>query len=236
MKKAVRMLFSAANKWAREDTCSVVFTMSDSLFYRTLEKFVKRDILACSRVYETGPLTRSSADRLLINTIDTGKPLTETERASIIDTIGTRISDLLVVCEEVNKTGRSVPVVLEAEKARALETVARAISELSHAGNASCPVPKPVLRNLLKFLDERVAALPASFTRMADEAAEGKASVQTLVSVNQLWDDARQAGVKELLDGLVDINILSFDGSFSSTLLRNAYRSYRKLDKRGHFW
>ncbi|KAJ3207201.1 hypothetical protein HDU67_007610 [Dinochytrium kinnereticum] len=241
MRKAVRMLFSAANKWAREDTAEVIFTMSDSLFYRELEKFVKRDILSSARVYEAGPLTTASADRLLLETISQKAcpTISHQDRSTIIETVGTRVADLLMVCEEINKTGRSVQSVLEMEKRKALETVARAVSELSHGVGSPMggltPIPKHVFRNLIRFLDERIAPLPASYSRVMDSEAGGMGR-ETLVSVNQLWEDARNAGVKEMLDNLVNINVLNFDGSFSSTLMRNAYRKYRNLDKSGLFW
>lgn len=80
-RKALRMLFNAANKWAREDTAQVIFTCSDKmygqvsgytascclLFWRpsliscstrlqTLGKVIRREVLDNAKVYIVGHL------------------------------------------------------------------------------------------------------------------------------------------------------------------------------------
>lgn len=69
MQKAVRMLFNAAHKWAREDTAQVIFTFSDSTL-KSLEKIVRRDVLEFARVFEVGGLSNEVRGEMVFGDLE----------------------------------------------------------------------------------------------------------------------------------------------------------------------
>ncbi|KAJ3143962.1 hypothetical protein HK101_002912, partial [Irineochytrium annulatum] len=226
--KALTMLFNAANKWAREDTALVIFTLTDTAYHSgPVGARVRRDLAATSNIFAVGELTRPEARRFLADNLRT-EPLTTSPGATtttrkgwwpfsgssglwaggrdaydrILDAIGMNMGDLLRVCETVTKSGRPLDDVLKVELEAARRTVARCLADVEqrrvfgkHAdvGLAARPtavVPRWRMRRLLRFLDAKVAA--------GDVGGDGR----------RIWDFARDAGLHELVEALVECGML----------------------------
>ncbi|KAJ3308715.1 hypothetical protein HDU76_003834, partial [Blyttiomyces sp. JEL0837] len=188
-------------------------------------------------------------------------------RLRVREIMGTRLTDLMRVCEEIAKTNRDIASVLDEELAEAVAEVSNTLTTLRH-GVAPAGVPRGVVgrvhRNtpltpsahcdscaalksktpgssswswwgwiggsaeaallrrkkyqLFKVLD-RVSALECEPTRtLAGSVRSGK-----------FWDEARNLGVSDLMDQLLEKELITVDGQFSSDLLRHAYRKFRGL-------
>ncbi|KAJ1567081.1 hypothetical protein HK405_007256 [Cladochytrium tenue] len=165
IRKAVRMLIHAANKWAREETCKVIFTMSDTTLAKKIQPLVGKDVLDASRLYEVGDLTPDAADRFLDAhlphtdaTTVTPAPLISSRAAaaaakrrarSIADvraTVGTRIGPLAALCDETARAPRDRPLdrILADQRDAALSHVAVAMLAAEDLALAAPPPPPPL--------------------------------------------------------------------------------------------
>ncbi|KAJ3251487.1 hypothetical protein HDU77_005838 [Chytriomyces hyalinus] len=217
-RQAVRMLFNCANKWAREDTALVVFTTGNaSLMDETGEiaKIVRPEVLELAKVYNVGCLTPESADRFLrdrigsyggfqnlASALDTG----DLERKKVQWVVGTKMFDLIKVCDELVKKDTTVDQVLHSQLSEAIADVRRAFDDV---GNV---VGERQLRTLCLWMDS-IAQIPVS------EAA----------SKGHLFEEARRKGFGDAMKFLLGRDIVSSNGLFSSDLIRNAYCKYRSI-------
>ncbi|RUP50516.1 hypothetical protein BC936DRAFT_138782 [Jimgerdemannia flammicorona] len=222
-RKALRMLFNAANKWAREDTAQVIFTCSDKTYGQTLGKSIRREVLDNAKVYTVGHLHREAAERFLKEHLH--RQPTPSELRLVLAVLGTRIGDLLRVCEEANKNGKSLGDLVEEELATGMSEVARALTDVTTSLTGNTGAAK--LNSLLRYLDARAAIYPNP--RGGDGPA---ARFDSAISTRDTWAQARKAGVTELLEKLMAQDMIGYDGDFDSERVRNAYRRYRGLDKK----
>ncbi|KAJ3241368.1 hypothetical protein HDU81_000932 [Chytriomyces hyalinus] len=215
-RQAVRMLFNSANKWAREDTALVVFTTGNaSLMDETGEiaKIVRPEVLELAKVYNVGCLTPESADRFLMDRIGvyggvkgTGFDAGDLERKKVQWVVGTKMFDLIKVCDELVKKDLSVDQVLHAQLSEAVADVRRAFDDV---GNV---VGERQMRSLCRWMDS-IAQIPVS------EAA----------SKGHLFEEARRKGFGGAMKFLLGRDVVSSNGLFSSDLIRNAYCKYRNI-------
>ncbi|RUS17659.1 hypothetical protein BC937DRAFT_89670 [Endogone sp. FLAS-F59071] len=224
-RKALRMLFNAANKWAREDTAQVIFTCSDKTYGQTLGKVIRREVLDNAKVFIVGHLHPKAAERFLNDHLR--RQPTPSEVRLVLEVLGTRVGDLLRVCEEANKNGKPLRELVEEELASGVGDVARALAEVSTGLVDSKDIAK--LDTLLRFLDAR-AIHPNLQDGDGSEALLKKA-----ISARDAWAQARKAGVTELLEKLMAQDMVGYDGDFDSERIRNAYRRYRELNKKSWF-
>ncbi|KAJ3402367.1 hypothetical protein HDU80_005157 [Chytriomyces hyalinus] len=217
-RQAVRMLFNCANKWAREDTALVVFTTGNaSLMDETGEiaKIVRPEVLELAKVYNVGCLAPESADRFLrdrigsygrfqnvASVLDAG----DLERKKVQWVVGTKMFDLIKVCDELVKKDTTVDQVLHSQLSEAIADVRRAFDDV---GNV---VGERQLRTLCLWMDS-IAQIPVS------EAA----------SKGHLFEEARRKGFGDAMKFLLGRDIVSSNGLFSSDLIRNAYCKYRSI-------
>ncbi|KAJ3263094.1 hypothetical protein HDU77_011277 [Chytriomyces hyalinus] len=215
-RQAVRMLFNSANKWAREDTALVVFTTGNaSLMDETGEiaKIVRPEVLELAKVYNVGCLTPESADRFLMDRIGVyrgvkgaGFEAGDLERKKVQWVVGTKMFDLIKVCDELVKKDLSVDQVLHAQLSEAVADVRRAFDDV---GNV---VGERQMRSLCRWMDS-IAQIPVS------EAA----------SKGHLFEEARRKGFGDAMKFLLGRDVVSSNGLFSSDLIRNAYCKYRNI-------
>lgn len=150
---------------------------------------------------------------------------TPSELHLVLAVLGTRVGDLLRVCEEANKNGKPLRVLVEEELASGVADVARALAEIS----TGLVDPKDIakLDTLLRFLDARAVINPNLQDGDGSEVLLKKA-----ISARDAWAQARRAGVAELLEKLMAQDMVGYDGDFDSERIRNAYRRYRELNKK----
>ncbi|TPX76928.1 hypothetical protein CcCBS67573_g01786 [Chytriomyces confervae] len=207
---AVRMLFNSASKWAREDTAQVVFAMGSSALTPesgAIAKIVRPEVLGIAKVYKVSHLEQAEADRFLrdrlgVQHLEGGAA----DRLHIQNVVGTRVFDLMAVCEEVVKTGDSTDAVLKRRLDGATEDVWKTFSELEDAlGEAKS-------RAAVRWMDS-VAGVSVS----AEQPSR------------HFFEDARRRGYGDAMNILLKRDIISREGIFSSDLYRNAYRRYRNM-------
>ncbi|KAJ3031910.1 UNVERIFIED_CONTAM: hypothetical protein HDU68_010869 [Siphonaria sp. JEL0065] len=242
--KATRMLFNAANKWAREDTALVCFTLSDALL-DTLVKtnIVRPDVISTAQVYRVGDLSHKQATRFLQNSLGMTSfgttPTQPSERLindlwKIKSVVGTKINDLLRISEElVKKDGAPgeeivhdhLHTVLERELRSAEDSIAHNLSTISEQ------VGPKKMRKVLEFLDH------VSVLNKKDKSINGQEQVRENGwnfsdidgSGSKIWEEARQNGLDLSLRLLRETEVLGSNGLFCSDLVRNGYRRYRHL-------
>ncbi|KAI8830509.1 hypothetical protein BJ741DRAFT_619685 [Chytriomyces cf. hyalinus JEL632] len=206
MQLAVRMLFNSASKWAREDTALVVFAMgSSALLSETGEiaKLIRPEVLDIAKVYNVSYLQQSEADRFLRDRM--GEQLAA-DRMIVQNVVGTRVFDLMAVCEEVVKTGDSTDAVLTRQLDQAAEHVYKGFSEMEY-----------------KFGEAKTRAVVRWLDSMAKSAVSGAP-----MSLH-CFEDARRRGYGDAMKLLLQHDIIGAEGMFSSDLYRNAYRRYRNM-------
>ncbi|KAJ3065570.1 hypothetical protein HDU98_011072 [Podochytrium sp. JEL0797] len=238
--KSVRMLFNAANKWAREDTALVCFTCSDS-FLDTLvsSNLVRQDVVSTAQVYRVGDLSHPSATRFLEDRLGISthgytpqppSPVLLKDISKIKSLIGTKIFDLLRVCEELAKKDGApdetsihphLNEVLERELQAAQDTVAHQLSTISEV------VGSKKMNRVVEFLD-KLSALNKNHAGAQQKVRENGWNFSDAEG-SQVWEAARKNGLDEALRLLKEREVLSSRGMFASDLARNGYRRYRHL-------
>ncbi|KAI8621236.1 hypothetical protein BC830DRAFT_1095350 [Chytriomyces sp. MP71] len=205
---AIRMLFNAANKWSREDTALVVFTTGAAALAEggALTKVVRPEVLGLAKVYRVGCLSRESAERFLRDRL-AGVPVHAVSASAIETVVGTRLFDMIKVCDEVVKRGHNVDNVLSAQLDAAIRDVRRALTEVGHRFG------ERKMRTLLSWLDR------VSSERVSEANAE----------TGQLFEELWNKGLGDGYKILSELDVLGENGLFTSDLLRNAYRKYRNL-------
>ncbi|ORY40701.1 hypothetical protein BCR33DRAFT_719245 [Rhizoclosmatium globosum] len=239
--KCVRMLFNAANKWAREDTALVVFTCSDIILDTLVTKgIVRADIMTTAQVYKVGDLTDDAAtkfmqDRLgVTETPEDPAPNTQTieDIHQIKAVMGTKIFDLLRVAEELTKKDgagevihTSVEAVLDRELRAAEDAIVHSLSEVSEI------VGPKHMASVLKYLDRlSLTNSKAEEWRQSHQLRENGWNFSDVEGTGgRVWEEARNSGLEEAWRHLRENEVLSSEGLFSSDLYRNGYRRYRKL-------
>ncbi|ORY50085.1 hypothetical protein BCR33DRAFT_713659 [Rhizoclosmatium globosum] len=250
--KSVRMLFNAANKWAREDTALVVFTCSETLLETLVtEKIVRPDVVSTAQVFHVGDLCDESATRFLkdrLGLTQNGVPPTPLSDNLLYDigaikaTVGTKIFDLLRVTEELaKKESKSttpdqtlhsyLSQVLEREVSTAQDTIAHEISAVSEL------IGPKKMNALLPFLD-RLSTLNLKDKKINQEGSvrengfnfhDALAGGGGANGTSKVWEDARRAGLDQAMRVLREKEVLGTNGLFVSDLVRNGYRRYRHL-------
>ncbi|KAI9335069.1 hypothetical protein BDR26DRAFT_920575, partial [Obelidium mucronatum] len=257
--KATSMLFNAANKWAREDTALVCFTLSDALLDTLVKnKIVRQDVITTAQVYRIGDLSHQQATRFLqdrLGMTSSGTPPTTPSESLMKDIyriksiVGTKINDLLRISEElVKKDGAPGDEIIHSHLETVLERELRS-AEDSVAHNLSAISEKVGPRKMKKVLDflDRLSVL-----NKKDKSINGQEQVRENGwnfsdlegSGSKIWEEARRNGLDESLRLLREDEILGSNGLFGSDLVRNAYRRYRHLPpivfnphaKKSWFW
>ncbi|KAJ3291237.1 hypothetical protein HK104_006225 [Borealophlyctis nickersoniae] len=150
-RKALRMLFNAASKWAREDTAQVIFTCGIQMHREILGTIVRREVLDNAKVFHVDSLPPEQADRFLIDHL-TATP-SPSDLRLVREKLGTRIGRLIRTCEESNKSHRPIPAIIR-------DTLSTAVADLAYAVTecASMPgVDQKQFQALLTYLDKRAA-------------------------------------------------------------------------------
>ncbi|KAJ3251486.1 hypothetical protein HDU77_005837 [Chytriomyces hyalinus] len=212
MQLAVRMLFNSASKWAREDTALVVFSMgSSALLPETgqIAKLIRPEVLDIAKVYNVSYLEPTQADAFLRDRMGEqrgGAAAVAIDRMNVQNVVGTRVFDLMAVCEQAVKTGDSMDAILTRQLNQAAEHVYKGFSEMEHKfGDAKT-------RQVVRWLDS-MAKSPVSAAPMSLHC----------------FEDARRKGYGDAMKLLLQHDIIGAEGMFSSDLYRNAYRRYRNM-------
>ncbi|KAI9330527.1 hypothetical protein BDR26DRAFT_922507 [Obelidium mucronatum] len=254
--KATTMLFNAANKWAREDTALVCFTLSDALLDTLVKsKIVRQDVIATAQVYRIGDLSHQQATRFLqdrLGMTSSGtmpKPPSENLMKDIYrikSIVGTKINDLLRISEELVKKGALTTSttssssqaegdveIIHSQLEIVLERELRSAEDnVAHnLSSISEKVGPRKMKKVLEFLDR------LSVLNKKDKSINGQEQVRENGwnfsdlegSGSRIWEEARRNGLDESLRLLREDEILGSNGLFGSDLVRNGYRRYRHL-------
>ncbi|KAJ3039082.1 hypothetical protein HDV00_012640 [Rhizophlyctis rosea] len=215
--KAVRMLFNAAHKWAREDTAQVVFTFSEPAL-KSLKKIVRKEVLQDARVFHIGGLSSQEADDfLLANTIIPSSP--ECRRFAK-EAVGTCIGDLVQLTQDANRLGRSLREVAHAQLLAAVEHVSTIMVDTAHS-TTSTPVDHRAVKAFLKTLDEQ-SALPVDH-----KDGHTKSMAEILKATKSGNSGSLNTAFLEVW---VEKGVLSENGHFLNEKLRRAFRICRNLE------
>ncbi|KAJ3031909.1 UNVERIFIED_CONTAM: hypothetical protein HDU68_010868 [Siphonaria sp. JEL0065] len=236
--KTVRMLFNAANKFAREDTALIVFTLSDILLNELCTRgIVRSDIMTAAQVYRVGDLSDSEATRFLEDRIGSvaatstsASTLSSADLKQSIDRIkavmGTKIFDLMRVSEElVKKDSDNVEQVLERELRAAEDAVAHTLALVGDE------IGESKVASVLKYIDQlsTINAKEEEYRHKHQVRENGWNFSDFEGRGGRVWEEARQKGLNHAWKVLRDNEVLGSDGLFNSDLMRNGYRQYRKL-------
>ncbi|KAJ3350720.1 hypothetical protein HDU83_009448 [Entophlyctis luteolus] len=258
---ALCMLFSAANKFAKEDTALFVFTLSDKLFDRIVaDNIISSDVIQTAQVYNVGDLSDSSATRFLNDRLGLsprgGAPpesvsaQTLRDVALIKSTVGTRIFDLLRVSEEIVKTSSSTKSTTTPAAVTATTSPAAAAAHQIHANIDSVltrevAMAKNSVAHALAHVAERIGdrkmpVLISILDRISAERAFNDEAAIRVSGRGMLWNhaghskvlvEARRAGLDVAFKLLKEYDIVNHDGSFATELMRNGYREHRELPR-----
>ncbi|KAJ3080838.1 hypothetical protein HK102_002778, partial [Quaeritorhiza haematococci] len=200
IRKAVRMLFNAASKWAKEDTCQVVFTISERTYEKTLGKLLHREVLDNAKIYKVGHLSKQEAETFLRTRLRS-TTYTEQDLTHVVRSVGTRIADLLRVTEEANKTHKPLPQVVSSILSdTADQVILRTLGDCSK-------IAKKVdqIEDLMSFLDDRAAVS----VKKDDSKMKG---VGEILKGMEAWDATRRSGITNMVEKLVGEDILDSRG------------------------
>jgi hypothetical protein len=257
LRDAVKMLFDAAYKWAREDTAQVVFTVSNSFLETELNSLLRHDQLLAARIYEVAQLSNESAIKFTRDHLSFQLSKEELER--IPSTVGSNISDLLRVCEETTKKNKGIQglqEVLTAELDSAMCTIVNAFSDLnnphyisrktsaalaSHGlNNGSVVGQHPLLSSIGAIVrkyttsdledKKKLGKLFSLLDSISQTPVEPVKTLHSTLTASKIKIRAKELGVEDYVEVLMDKDVLGVNGLFASDLLRNGYRTYRGLE------
>ncbi|KAI9335070.1 hypothetical protein BDR26DRAFT_936595 [Obelidium mucronatum] len=253
--KTVKMLFNAANKFAREDTAVIVFTMSDILLDELCTRgIIRTDIMTAAQVYRVGNLTEANATRFLEDRLGVGSVASKNDAAAAaaaatvgdqestllkearkkdIDRIkavmGTKIFDLMRVSEElVKKEGdlrENVEQVLQRELRAAEDTVVHTLAIVSDL------IGERKLGGVLQLMDQLSTfdAKEEEYRHKHQIRENGWSFSDVGGRGGRVWEEARKKGLELAWKTLREHEVLGSDGYFISELIRNGYRQHRQL-------
>ncbi|KAJ3128550.1 hypothetical protein HK100_009126 [Physocladia obscura] len=153
-RQAVRLLFNAATKWAREDTALVVFTTSRAALDRNGEiaRLIKPEVLKLAKVYEVGALSPTDADRFLRDKLNFSSAI---DRSKIRSVAGTNLFDLIKICDEIVKTRASVDSILLKQLSESITDIQKSLNDTAQI------VGESKMRSVVHWLD-KIADIPAT--------------------------------------------------------------------------
>ncbi|KAJ3036384.1 hypothetical protein HK097_003857 [Rhizophlyctis rosea] len=210
IQKAVRMLFNAAHKWAREDTAQVIFTYSDTAA-KNVEKIVRDDVMKFARVLRVGGLTNEDAETYIQTTaqIPTSPPC----RRYAIETVGTNLSDLQLLTHKSNALSVSIRDVAKSQFIATVLTISDGLKDIS----SSVDVDRKVLKSFLKTLDKK---------------SDGKSKKDAGKSVEEVVKSCGKTEVvdRKLVGLFAEKGVLKEDGEFVGEGVRRGWRVFRGLE------
>ncbi|KAI9203597.1 uncharacterized protein BJ171DRAFT_137258 [Polychytrium aggregatum] len=200
--KALSLLFSAAHKWAREDTMTIIFGCSDQFYENAIVKHVDSYFRESAKIVNVGPLDPKNAHEFLRSRIPA---ITPHESVLVQTAVGRRLSSLTRISEEVSKNHKTIESAIATELNAAYQNLLVVLNDTQN----NLTVKESAA--LLKYLDSLVSSTNKIVLKSDDDALKL----------------ARELNVLKFIQPLVTQSVLNSDGAFTSESYALAYLKFR---------